>query len=557
VKAAREARRAEREQKLAERKAEELAQAEVAQKRLLEEVPADDPIWVEIALERIRREPWWWIEQYVYTYDSHDDKERIKRFPIDKPYFRPIMETIMRDKVVFIVKSRQMMMSWLLVTLCLWKSLFFERTEAYVQCLNEDVVNYFLERAAATFKELPDWQKLNGYFKVQHFKVPQIGSFFSGIPSGSAKGLSRVPSVFVGDELAKQDEGQASVEAILPAIAGDAWFIGNSTPFGKNFYERLAHPKKFKAIETVYPIDESPKTSIVRYPGYTVIFLHYTADPAKRTKEWYEAERSKFFAGGGTEEGWRQYYEMDFDVGGNPKLFPQYDPKTHEVDAEFNPFLPVVRGWDFGFHRPACVFWQKNEYDQVVILDAILGHNWDIHEFVGHVLDFCNDNFKPVRDSNGRLVEISYQAFCDPAGTQEKDTGSTVKILRRQYRIHPRSRYSRPEERARLIADRLKVRSDGKPGLVVNRKTSGGRLMASGFRGGFQSKPDVLGQGTGIPLKDGQFEHLLDAFGYSVDLKLGVRSLPKDPEWERIQRRKRRRREQQYRTVTGYTAVLR
>jgi len=308
-------------------------------------------------------------------------------------------------------------------------------------------------------------------------------------------------------------------------------------------------PKKRKKLETFYPIPGYPQTRVEVYDGCAVVFLHYTADPEKRTKEWYNAERAEFFAAGGTEEGWQQEYEINFDVSGNPKLFPMYDPDIHEKEIEYDPFLPIIRGWDFGYSKPATAFIQKNKEDQIVVLDALLGDDMGIEEWASHILTYCEENFKPGT-SNGRKHPIRYEDYCDHAGTQQHNMGNTVKILRREFRIRPRSRYSKPEERVKLMRHRMAVRNDGKPGMIVNANSA---LIREGFRGGFSSKPDAMGDGTSIPYDKTDYVHVLDAIGYPIEYKFGVRKIESSEEEKRRLRRHRRMAQAQYGSVTGYS----
>jgi hypothetical protein len=517
------------------------------------EIADDDPRLVQLGFEVIRRDPAWWIEHFVFTSDQHDDKQRVKLFPMSRGYFHPIIHTLLRDKVLFVAKSRQMMMSWLACALVLWKARFFGHSECYVQCVNEAAANYFVQtRIKTMYENLPDWQKSKGAaFRHCGMRIPEMDSFIEGVPSGSDKARGRVPSMFVADELAFQEEGDRSVAAVLPAIAGDALFLGISTPNMKNHFYRRAFPQGKEVVERVRPIDESPMTEIRRYEGQSVLLLHYTADAMKRSAEWIEAEKARNQHGAGRgEEAWRQEYELDFEVTGRPKLYPHYDPVVHEQKVEYNKFRPIIRGWDFGFERPACVFMQENDYGQIVLLWAILGHEVEVEEFANIVLQYCRKSFKPG-EHNGCEYPIEYQDFCDHAGTQRKDTGSTVKILRSQFRIHPRSRPSKPADRATLIAHRLRVRTDGKPGLVVNRDCS---LLTEGFRGGFSSKPDAQGFTTGYPFKDGYYEHVHDGLGYAIENKYGVRKQSPDEDACERARRHRRKMQRMHGSASGYSA---
>jgi hypothetical protein len=513
----------------------------------VELVDANDPRWAQLAYARIRHEPWWWFEHFVWTNDPHDKDARIKQFPMYKGYFKPILETILRDKVVVIVKSRQMLISWLLSGFNLWVARFFPYSEGYVQCYNETVVEYFVNtRMRIIEQHLPKWQRLpNAKFTTGYLDMPDNGSFIEGLPAGSEKARGRVPSVFTADEMASWEKGMDSVGAILPQIAGDSYFVIPSTPKGKNHFHKMCHPEYSRLVETLYPIPESPMTKIERYAGRTVIWLHYTADPDKRTADWKKAEKERLEM---SDELWEQEYELNFDVTGNPKLYPGYEPLIHEADVKYNAFRPIIRGWDFGYERPACAMWQKNEFDQVVVLDALMGDHVSIEDFAEMVIGFCKNAY-PAGTHEGRSVPIKYRDYCDIAGKQDKDTGNTIKVLR-TYGIHPRYQYSHPAERTILIANRLRMRSDGKPGILVNRHC---QLMVQGFRGGFSCKPDLLGKATGVPFKDKYYEHPNDAFGYSIEGELGSPRKQRDKEDEEERRRHRRIQTRQFDAVTGYS----
>ena len=543
----------------AEKRAEKQACVAEERERSFQELveTMDDGAFIDIAFERIRENPLWWMGEYVYTYDQFDDTNRIKKFPADRPYFKILVDTILRDKVVFIPKSRQLTTSWFLVALSLWKARFFEHSECYVQCLNEDSVDYFVQnRMQVIYRRLPDWQKFSDTtFSYCKMKMPATGSFASGLPTGEHKSRGRAPACFVSDELAFQENPQAAVGNILPAIGGDGLFVGNSTPNMKNEFHKMCFPKGEKPIEVIIPYPEWPKTRIERYKKHTVICLHYTADPDKRSKDWYEAERARFFAQGKTEEAWEQEYELSFDKTGLPKLYPSYDSAVHEADVEFNPRWPVIVGLDFGYSYPACVFMQHNrETDQIIALDALLLEKCDIDEFAEIVLNYQNMHFKPETD-DGIKRHIKYRYFGDHSGTHQRDTGNNAKILRKRHGIGMRSRFSKPEERTQLIRTRLRVRKNGTPGMLVNRKC---HLLTEGFRGAFSSKKDLAGNPTGIPYKDGTYDNVHDALGYPIDNLFGV---PRSPELVKDRKRRARKRqkelERRYRdSVTGYSPAM-
>ncbi|MGA2426674.1 MAG: hypothetical protein ABSG07_21955, partial [Terriglobales bacterium] len=59
-----------------------------------------------------------WLQNHTQTKDPHwreaGAKSPYRPFP-DKPYFRPIIEALRRELILFCVKSRDLMLSWLFV----------------------------------------------------------------------------------------------------------------------------------------------------------------------------------------------------------------------------------------------------------------------------------------------------------------------------------------------------------------------------------------------------------------------------------------------------------
>ena len=245
--------------------------------------------------------------------------------------------------------------------------------------------------------------------------------------------------------------------------------------------------------------------------------------------------------------------ELSFDVSGEPRLFRSYDPTIHEREVEYNPAWPVIRGEDFGCAYPAAVFMQHNKkLDQIVLLDAMLLEDCDIDEFASLILDHCEDNYPPL-EHKGIKYPTKYKDYCDHSGNQTHWLGNTIKILRRRWNIRPKSQPSKPEERAKLVRTRLRINERGVPGIVVNKHC---HLLTEGFRSGFTSKADKQGNPTGIPLKDGHYEHVLDALGYPLD---NLFSVPKNPKVvlnrKALARKRRREQQRRYASITGYSTV--
>ncbi len=185
-----------------------------------------------------------------------------------------------------------------------------------------------------------------------------------------------------------------------------------------------------------------------------------------------------------------------------------------------------------------------------MLLDSLLLEECDLDTFAEQILDYCEENFKPG-EHKGVKYPIKYKDYCDHSGGHERDTGNNIKILRTRHGIRPKSRPSKPAERAKLIRTRLRVDEKGVPGLIVNRKSF---LLTEGFRGAFTSKTNPAGIPTGEPFKDGIYDNVLDSLGYPLDVRYGV---PRDPKVTAGRKRRAARQREKMRgryakSVSGY-----
>jgi hypothetical protein len=89
-----------------------------AEARRAELLGAKEPPAKDAELVAKVRDPLNWLQHYTQTKDPHwreaGAKSPYRSFP-DKPYFRPIIEALQREPILFCAKSRDLMLSWLIV----------------------------------------------------------------------------------------------------------------------------------------------------------------------------------------------------------------------------------------------------------------------------------------------------------------------------------------------------------------------------------------------------------------------------------------------------------
>lgn len=158
------------------------------------------------------------------------------------PYMPAIFETLRRDQLVAIEKSRDMMATWLVVAACAWDAYFHGGREIIFQSENGLKAAELVERAYFILKNQPAWlqrRSLNfavgpnrsGVLLVGGGKV-EGGSEILGFPQGPDQVRMFHPTLVFLDEAAFQVEAAAAFAAMKPAIqnGGRAVLLSSANP---------------------------------------------------------------------------------------------------------------------------------------------------------------------------------------------------------------------------------------------------------------------------------------------------------------------------------------
>jgi len=229
--------------------------------------------------------------------------------------------------------------------------------------------------------------------------------------------------------------------------------------------------------------------------GFTVAYLHYSADPDK-SESWAEEMRKGYLI-----DIWNQEMELDFTKATGRRVYPEFQRVVHVTDLVPIPYETIWRGWDFGYHHPACVWFQIDSQDNLLILAELMGNEIVINRFAQDVIDlskkmFPGWNFKDAGDPAVRA-------------RSDKSERTSADILRgMDIRIQSKNMLVR--DGINMIRNLLLLRPDGKSRLKINTPC---QLLISGFMGEYLRNED-----TDEPIKDGFMEHILDALRYGVTI---------------------------------------
>jgi len=360
------------------------------------------------------------IENFGWTAST---KMHIKNLPFilfefQKRAIREVVHHIEKGKDLFIEKSRDMGVSWIVFCyISLWYWLFKEGSNGLVGSYKEKEVDnrtidsLFGKLDYAIFN-LPNWM-VPGSFNAKKHRTklrlmnPENGNVITGDTMNPqfARGSRKTYVMF--DELAFWDYAKDAWEA-----AGESTNcrIANSTPNGFDFYAML------------------------RESGIDVLTLHWREHPLK-DDGWYSYEcRRK------TEEEVAQELDISYTKSKVGRVYPEWNETNVLVGKyEYDENLPLYVGWDFGRTDDTAIIWCQPSRDGLRIIDTYRNTGKNIDFYIPLVTGMIDgDNlytYKPedmdIISTHNRWKKATH--FGDPAGRfQNQISDETVfSVLKR------------------------------------------------------------------------------------------------------------------------------
>ena len=206
-----------------------------------------------------KQNPYHWLTHWARTLDSHDNANPIKPFP-EKDYLRVITKVWLENKLLLLPKSRQMMISWVIVALYLWDTQFHIAKLTFFQSKREDDADDLVRRAKFIYDQEPNflkryhdgtrWIPLRANPQVPQgrhifckLQFPDIHSEIRGIPQGGDIIRMQTSSGIMADEMAFQPEAEAAYTAAKPTLSAQGRFTGVSTAEDNSFFEDMVFDK--------------------------------------------------------------------------------------------------------------------------------------------------------------------------------------------------------------------------------------------------------------------------------------------------------------------------
>lgn len=167
---------------------------------------------------------------------NFEELSTIRKFPFHLPYIKPILETFMREQLVAVEKSRDVLMTWISVTYFTWEVLFHEGRQVIFQSETATKTRELVDRAGVIFKNQPKWLQdvhkatvAEGGNRAGLLKVASLQSEIIGFPQGADQVRQFHPSALFSDEAAFNPEASECFAAIKPAIMNGGKYVAISS----------------------------------------------------------------------------------------------------------------------------------------------------------------------------------------------------------------------------------------------------------------------------------------------------------------------------------------
>jgi hypothetical protein len=180
-----------------------------------------------------------WVTEYTKTYNEHWQEEgrpsSYEPFPRDE-YFRDLFELFDLERVVWIEKSRDLMISWACVAYFTRHAMVVPRRGVLFQTQKKDKVIQLIDYAKCLYEQQEDWLKsafpLSKPMRAQPADSLTFahGGYISGLPGGADQIRSFHPWGYLNDESSFQaDAGECYNEA-LSVVKGKIVFNSSAGP---------------------------------------------------------------------------------------------------------------------------------------------------------------------------------------------------------------------------------------------------------------------------------------------------------------------------------------
>ena len=205
---------------------------------------------------------------FVYILEPPPGRGRIRFTRWD--HLIDIAEKLTSERLIVILKARQIGFSWLIAAYAAWLARFHEGAVILMLSKGQDEAKALLGKVRFILVNLPDtWQVKFGADSKSEIEIPEMNSKIVALPATEDAGRSETATVVVQDEADFHEYLDANYAAVKPTIDAGGQLIQGSTSNKRKMISL------FKELYRGAPDN-----------GYAKVFLGWDVRPC-RDKKWY------------------------------------------------------------------------------------------------------------------------------------------------------------------------------------------------------------------------------------------------------------------------------
>ncbi|RMG66417.1 MAG: hypothetical protein D6710_12525 [Nitrospirae bacterium] len=338
----------------------------------IEKIESSPPL-MELELSICKEDPYYWFVNYMITQDEKDISCPWKPHP-NYPYLSYLIELWQSSKLLWIVKSRQIMMSWFAVGMLAWQMLFLEGQLYSITSKKEkDAKALLFRRMKVVYERLPSFMKRKNKWRFLKSEGKIISDDNSNevhaMPQGVDQLRSYCWSKAVFDEFAFQDDASDKMKAILPTIdsrGGGAVFIStvNKESYFNKAIEEAIKPYKVQRWEDAqFHLKENPDKfkqpckGLIHYAvpekNTDIVWLHWSSHPDKDVQWIKEVKKQYYYY-----SDYLQEMEMDSTVETGDRIWEGFFNEENIIShVDLQPHWIYGRSMDPGYENFTAMLW--------------------------------------------------------------------------------------------------------------------------------------------------------------------------------------------------------
>lgn len=290
--------------------------------------------------------PHYFVHNYGYIYDAVEASWipfKLWRAQAD------VLSCLRDNRLVIILKARQLGQTWLVLSYGLWLALFRPAVTLTLFSRRDDEAQHLLERLRGIYKHLPKWMQAKRVLvDNDHEWKLSNGSVVYAFPTTA--GDSYTVSMAIVDEADLVPNLNFLMNAVKPTIDGGGRMV---------LLSRANKDEPQSTFKRMYRAAKEGKSP------WKAIFLPWYSHP-QRDSIWYEEQKRDIYARTGSLDDLWQQYPADDTEALAPRTLDKRIPSMW-LKACYDPKEPLRESWLHSISPQLIVYSEPQPYHQYVI----------------------------------------------------------------------------------------------------------------------------------------------------------------------------------------------